>query len=245
MLAAHRVLHAPHTSASYDSVILADSPSYFWELAESSGTTATDSADSNAGTYQGTVTLGQTGIGDGQTAVLLDGSTGYISTTTNIASPGPQPPFSLEIWFKVTNGYSSGGGLFAFNANQTGTNAASQDRQVWLRNDGTLTFGVYPGSVVQVSSTSSYNDGNWHYVVARMNASNNMALYVDGASVASNSNTGAPVGYSGWWRIGELPNNSGWGGNPSSAFLAGTIAKAAIYPAALTSTQISNHYAAA
>lgn len=244
MLAAHRVLHAPHASASYDSVILADSPSYYWSWSESSGTTAHDTADSNAGTWVGTVALGQTGIGDGETAVLLDGSSGMMETATQLASPGPQSPFTLECWIKTANGYASGGGLFGFADTQTGS-TGTYDRQVWMDNSGKLNFGIFSGGVISIASTAAYNDGSWHYVVARIASSSNMSLWVDGIQVASNSNTSAPVGYTGYWRVGSLGGTSGWSPAPASLYLAATMAKVAIYNYALTSTQISNHYAAA
>jgi hypothetical protein len=106
-----------------------------------------------------------------------------------------------------------------------------------------LYFGIYPGSFVTINTTTAYNDGNWHYVVAIVAANNNMSLWVDGVEQASNANTGAPYAYAGWWRVGYT--DGGWPGTYSSDFLAGTVAKAAIYPSALTATQIANHYAAA
>ena len=57
---------AAHASAShdtdYDAAVLADSPVAFWKLDEASGTVAADSSgNGNTGTYQGAVTLGETG----------------------------------------------------------------------------------------------------------------------------------------------------------------------------------------
>lgn len=227
--------------SNYNQVVLSAYPSYFWPFNEASGTTANDIADSNPGTYQGTVTLGEPGIGDGETAVLLNGSTGYVSTTTEIASPGPVGPFTLEAWFKVASAYASGGGIMQFGSSQTGSSTNS-DRKIYMTDTGTLYFGIYPGSFVTINTTTAYNDGNWHYVVAIVAANNNMSLWVDGVEQASNANTGAPYACAGWWRVGYT--DGGWPGTYSSDFLAGTVAKAAIYPSALTATQIANHYAA-
>lgn len=46
-------------SNSYDSIVTADLPTYFWKLREPSGTSAADSAGSNTGTYTGGFTLNQ------------------------------------------------------------------------------------------------------------------------------------------------------------------------------------------
>lgn len=43
--------------ANFESLVAASSPTYWWKLTETSGTTAADSAGTNTGTYQGTVTL--------------------------------------------------------------------------------------------------------------------------------------------------------------------------------------------
>ena len=47
------------TSGAYATQVLADSPVSYWRLGETSGTTASDAAGSNAGSYAGGVTLGQ------------------------------------------------------------------------------------------------------------------------------------------------------------------------------------------
>lgn len=196
----------------------------------------------NDGTYQGTVTLGQTGIpGSSATAVLF--GPGYV--TTNQSYSNPLAPLSLECWFKSTS--SAGGGLVGFSAPQTGTSGSSWDRLLYLGSDGKLYFGIYTGSEVYITSTSTYNDGNWHHVVGVLAANNNMSLYVDGSLVASNSNTSNPQNYTGWWRIGQTvfgANNWPNSGSSSTNQMNGTIAHAAVYTAALSSSTISNHYSA-
>lgn len=239
MLAAHRILHVP---PPYNQVILADTPSYFWPLDETSGTTANDIADSNPGTYQGTVTLGQPGIGDGETAVLFGGAEDiYTSTGLSVTPP---PPLSIEIWCQVSNGFASGGTLIGCGNAQTGT-PTNYDRMIWMDDSGFLYFGIYNGSTLELSSVSAYNDGHWHHVVGVLTSTSNMLLYVDGTLSASNTNTTAPLAYSGdaWWRIAYDYVN--WPNNPSNVYMQGYLAKAAIYDYALTAAQIADHYAAA
>ena len=231
--------------STYSGVVLATTGLVsYWQLKESAGTSAADSKGTNSGTYQGGFTFGQTGI-PGESpdkATLFDGSTGYVSTTTNIASPGPVGPFTLECWFKTTS--SSGTALLAFADTQTGS-AVSCDREVYVGTDGKVYFVIYNGGFISVSSAATYNDGNWHHAVAVLAANNNMTLYVDDVS-ASNANTSAPQVYGGYWRLGRgqtdgtAPNF----GSAGQRFLNGTLAQVAVYNAALSAATVLDHYQA-
>src|ERR1019366_5538812 len=94
-----------------------------------------------------------------------------------------------------------------------------------------------------LQSPNPINDGRWHQVVATLGPSG-MALYVDGQQVASRSDVTQGQAYSGYWRIGGDQLNGG-PSQPSSNFLAGSIADVAIFPAVLTSATIGNEYTAA
>ncbi len=237
MLVANSIAAALRAGASYDSTILADSPSYFWKLAESSGTAAADSADSNGGTYQGTITLGQAGIGDGETAVLLNGTSGCVTTASSVSAGSP---WSQECWFKTSS--AAGGVLIALGSISGVTHFDTADHVLYIDTNGKINFRFFSGGGVGLVTTNSYNDGNWHYAAGTVNASNNMALYVD-AETLTNANTGAPFLTSGWWQIGNQDaSTQGWETNLGTGiFFPGSIAKPAIYSTALTPTQVSNH----
>lgn len=68
-----------------------------------------------------------------------------------------------------------------------------------------------------------------------------MALWVDGVRVGTNGAATSAQPYSGFWRIGG-DNLNGWPNQPSSFFFNGTIDEVAIYPTALSGTQIRDHY---
>jgi hypothetical protein len=102
---------------------------------------------------------------------------------------------------------------------------------------GQLVFGTYTGQINVATSSGSYNDGNWHYMVATQGPGG-MTLYVDGQVVATNPQTQAQS-YNGFWRIGG-DNLSGWGVN--NGYFAGTIDEAAVYPTGLTPAQVQAHY---
>ena len=54
-----------------------------------------------------------------------------------------------------------------------------------MTNDGRLNFGVWVGFADTLTSTASYNDGQYHHVVGTQGPSG-MALYVDGVRIARN-----------------------------------------------------------
>lgn len=225
--------------ATCSSEVLADSPLYYYKLAETSGTTVTDSSGGNRnGVYQGGgFTYNVTATPCTGKGVTFNGSTAYISTPTQLSSPNT---FTLETWFRTVT--STGGILIGFATNQTGT-SGQYDRQIWMRNDGKLSFGVYNGGTQVLTSPFALNDGAWHHVVATMSGAG-MRLYVDKSSVGSNTNTaGEP--HTGYWRVGWTNMDSGWPGNSTSAYFAGTLTQTAIYQTALSATRIAAHYDAA
>jgi hypothetical protein len=227
---------------TYQSVVLGDSPTLFWQLAEASGTVAADStSNSHPGTYEGTISAyGVAGCPTGNNAVTLDGSTGYIALTTSVAS---STIFSLEAWFKVANAYGSGGSIVGFADSQTSTSGGAYDRMVYMTNTGALEFGIYATGGIGTGA-SVYNDGNWHYVVVTFSSgvTNQSIIYVDTVAKVTSTMTSA-ASYTGYWRAGSSPLAT-YPSAPSSIFLAGTIADVAVYPAVLTPTQIAAHYAA-
>ena len=228
---------------SYDSTVLADSPTSYWKLNETTGPTFADAtnggnsataiAGSDNGLYQGGVTYGQSGAISTDSAIALDGSTGYATTIYSFTNP---QQYSLEVWFKTAT--SSGGRLIGFGSSQAGA-SSSYDRHIYITNSGQVVFGQYSGSDVAVTSSTFYNDGAWHHAVGTYNGTT-MVLYVDGIQVGSTL-SGAPQSYTGYWRLG-YDNLAGWPSAPSSYYFSGSIDEAAVYKYALSSTQVSNHY---
>lgn len=95
---------------AYESAVMNDSPTSFWHLTETSGTTAADSAGSNTGTYAGTVTLNQI-----QTVDAGVGSPAYAWTQPSILTAQAQSlqgrsPLSAGAMVASTTATGSGGG---------------------------------------------------------------------------------------------------------------------------------------
>ena len=225
------------TTSTYATDVATDGATDFWRLGEASGTTGYDSVGFNDLLEQSAVGHGVAGAinGDSNTASSFDGSTnGSAATTSTIVGPDT---FTAEAWFQTTS--TSGGKILGFGDTATGT-SASYDRHVYMDNAGHIIFGVYNNAVSTLSTSGTYNDGNWHQVVASLSPAG-MVLYVDGKRIARNAAVTNGQAYSGYWRIGG-DNLNGWPSQPTSNFFAGNIDDVAIYPTALSLTQVQQHY---
>jgi hypothetical protein len=226
------------TPPTYPSVIEADLPLLYYRFGEESGTSAIDSAaDPTNGVYQGGVTHragGVTAACDGNTAVTLDGTSGYVSNARKWADP---LVFTLEAWVKTT---SSAGGVVVGFGDKATTDSNKSDRLLYMGTSGQVYFGIDPSHAIV--SPKAYADGKWHLLDASLSAAGS-SLYVDGALVASSAALTTPQKYDGYWRIGNQIS-TGWSGHPSNYF-AGTVDEAAVYPTALTAVRIAAHYVAA
>lgn len=107
-----------------------------------------------------------------------------------------------------------------------------------MTSNGHLDFGVYTGRTNAIQTPGTYNDGNWHFVVATP-GSDGMHLYVGGKLVASGSTTTAQA-YLGHWQLGGTVN-TGWPNRPSSAF-SGSMSDAALFTTELTPAQSQAEY---
>jgi hypothetical protein len=174
-------------------------------------------ADASAAANTGTGQNG--GAGDTVTANIgfgyrLNGTNRFLTSTnlySNIAT------LTIGAWFRTT---TPGGKMIGFQTSQTGL-AGQYDRHLWMDNTGKLNFGVYSGGNRIVSSTSSYNDGAWHYAVARTSPLG-LFLFVDGLPVASNTSYFSGENTTGYWRAGwgEL---GAWSPAPSNLYFTGHL----------------------
>lgn len=220
-------------SDGYGTAVLGDAPDLYWRLGEQTGSVLDSSGSGNLGTATSSVARRQTGPVAGSYAATFNGSNGAVVAQQGWASPGP---FSAEVWFKTST--TRGGKLIGFGSATSGI-SPSNDRHVWMLNDGKLAFGTYTGVEQIVTSPQSYNDNQWHHVVATQGASG-MRLYVDGIQVGANALAGAEP-YLGYWRIG---GDQVWGGATSNYF-SGQLAEAAVYPSALGADAVLAHFVAA
>ncbi|MGB3802204.1 MAG: LamG-like jellyroll fold domain-containing protein, partial [Lewinella sp.] len=166
-------------------------------------------------------------FGREDSAYDFDGVDDYITTTTSF------PPdiegtnaFSLSLWFKTST--TRGGKLLGMGTSQTG--ASSQyDRHIYMNNAGQLYFGIYLGAHLTINTAESFNDGEWHNVVATLSPGG-IELFVDGELKASDPSVteGQKYGAAGYWRIG-YDNIQGWPGRPSNDHFEGLLDDVNLY----------------
>ena len=128
--------------------------------------------------------------------------------------------YSEELWFNTTT--HQGGKLIGFGSNQIG-GSGGYDRHVYMSTTAGCGSACGPVSPNMIDSPATYNDGQWHHMVATQ-GSDGMKLYVDGVLVGTNPQTQAQD-YTGYWRVG---GDTTWGGN-SSNYFAGSIDEVAVY----------------
>jgi hypothetical protein len=181
----------------------------------------------------------------GSSALAFDGSSGYLQTEQSFNEP---QTYSLAAWFETPSGGSGGGSVISFSSQQSNSYPGYPghwDRMVWVDSSGHVDFGVYDGSNANViTSSSAYNDGSWHFVVATASSAGT-ALYVDGTKVASSSSYTVSEDYGGWWSIGWSNVLSGaWSPDPNQDNFNGDIADVAVFPTALSSAAVTTLYGA-
>ncbi|AUZ88736.1 cell surface protein [Arthrobacter agilis] len=222
---------APATDA-YGKAVDADDPALFWRLDDSGSGNAVDSSTSRTdGLVSGNVTREAAGVvkGVATKAFAFDGTSGMTAATKSEANPRV---YSMEAWFRTDT--SRGGKIIGFGNADTGL-SGSYDRHVYMEDSGKLIFGTYTGQTNTIQTPLAYNDDTWHHVVASQSPQG-MKLYVDGALVGTNPQTGAQS-YTGYWRIG---GDRTWGS--SSAFFEGSIDEVAVYSRELTQERVKAHY---
>jgi hypothetical protein len=216
----------------YQQSLLSLNPMVYWPLNESSGTTAYDVVGGYNGTYVGGCTLAQAGptssiFGSVSRSVLFDGTSGYVDI--------PEGPFNITgpvtavAWVNVVSDPNFAGvfghGDFSWRMSVSPSGEPGG-------NDGDVT--------ADATSPVGINNGNWHMIAFTYtgvaNQANNGSLYVDGALAANNTITASPPGDSLDAWIGGSPDYG------TARLLNAKVANAAVYPEALTGTQLQELY---
>lgn len=229
---------------SYDP--LPESPEVYYQLDETSGTSAADSSgNSHDGSYTAAFTLGQTppfGVG---TAVLF-GANGKVAPTVNYAPTG-LTAYSMECWFKTTSTtirmpmmshYNGSTGGFTLHMNAGGAGGQAGAVQFGWTADGNE-HSVY-------TNAATFGDGGWHHAVGVWEHSGggavlqaDMKIYVDGALQATSLSTfGGTVPHPNTMIYWQLARTNSW----AQSFI-GTLDECAVYEAALSAEQVANHFA--
>ncbi|MBI3973600.1 MAG: hypothetical protein HY332_20185 [Chloroflexi bacterium] len=219
-------------AGGYASTVLADVPSGYWRLNETSGTTAADSSGNGySGTYVGTITNGIPGgplAGDPQPVTQIsstNGDTGdYISMGNIFDAPSA---FTLEAWvYKTgTSNYDHGDVVAKGNSGWTGYALAIKFGKAQLRIRDEL-FELYGTTTLALNT--------WYHVAATYDGTT-ARVYLNGVQEAAANPSVLP-------RSTGIPFQIGNGNANEDLEFIGRIAEAAFYPRALTAQQILSHY---
>ncbi|MGW7438666.1 DNRLRE domain-containing protein [Streptomyces sp. NPDC054849] len=239
-LSATASVTVPTTVDGYPNQVRTDGAQQYWRYDESSLPFA---GDSSSGGNQSGVHLNAPALRQSPGAVSgASTAIGFNGTDTQVYGDKRQTvggTYTIETWFRTNT--TRGGKLFGFGNNQArGSN--QYDKHIYMTNDGRLVYGVYTGATRTVTTSGTYNDNQWHHVVATQGPGG-MTLYVDGVQRGTLAVT-THENFSGYWHAGG-DSLGGWPDRPTSEYWAGQLDETAVYPTVLGAAQVQNHYALA
>ncbi|MHC4316150.1 MAG: LamG domain-containing protein, partial [Planctomycetota bacterium] len=106
--------------------------------------------------------------------------------------------------------------------------------QLVMNADGTVYFEVRGGTLLQITSTVTINNGAWHHIFGSADRDSSMNLYIDGASAATGGTNSDNIDNSNPVLIGV----NTWQSDPLGNFFGGIIDDARIYNRALDANDI-------
>jgi hypothetical protein len=159
----------------------------YWPLAELVGTLIEDfSSQGNDALYKESPTLGETGIGDGLTSVLFDGSADWAWLwSSGLSADFDGKEGTILVWIKV-----SGSGIWTDGLihNIITFHASNDDQlQIEKHSNNNLLRSIYrAGGVSRINSASGISDTDWICVALTWSFSaDEIKLYVDGSQAGS------------------------------------------------------------
>ncbi len=210
--------------ASYDVVVLADSPVVYHRLNDTSGTNCKDSSGHGRdGTYQANPTLNQPGpVPTGKSVKFTAASSQYVAGAAATLLTNPNI-LTAEAWFNMSNG---GAGPFAIMADIISNFGV----EIRVESGKIVVLKAFTGPIL--TSAATYNDSNWHHVVYTKNLTVSK-LYMDGQDVTPTV-TDQTLVAGGGLRVGALTN--------AAEFYDGSIAEVAYYDGVLSPSQVTAHF---
>jgi len=206
----------------------------WWNFDEGSGTSAADSSGNGAtGTFNGSPLATWTTSGKIGGAVVFDGSNNTIITGTRTYFD--QAPFTVSVWVKYN-------ALPSSNANgmtlvEGGISVSPYT--VWelysLGPSNDIVMIVYDSGDVQhsIASNSAVSTGQWYHVVATVDSSYNIKLYINGVQQTATANSGS------MYSAATFLNISAYSGGGT---FNGTIDDPRVYNRALSASEVWRLY---
>jgi hypothetical protein len=230
------------TSGGYSAAVLADSPQLYFRFDEAALPPVAQNYGSAGalcdGYYQNGTLPGRLGpqipglmIAGNSYAVQFpkgsatdNGATVLVQGASGL-TVGDSTPITLAMWAQAANGNTTPG-----------------FQTIIGRGDQSYRFDIDPthphwnaGNISEIAAYPVLNDGNWHFWVGTWDGSNT-ALYIDGIQVGQATNTLGPNGTTHTFDIGDAPDYTG------RNFAGGSICQVAVFPTALSLSQIQSLY---
>ena len=231
----------PEISTAYSDEVAAHNPIAYYQLGETSGTTAVDSAGNHDGTYTNGVTLGAEGVVSNSSAASFDGSNDYVEIPHSddmLLDNG-----TVSLWFKADDADDKGA-LFSKDSKHFDDGGHLTARV----NDGQVEIRLQSDDESYYVRGGSIEDGDWNQVTFSF-GSDGMQLYINGELVDSNDYTGGLGLTSGDdgnpepWTLGASQTHSG---NETADdlrdYFEGELDEFAIYDQALSAEDIQSLY---
>jgi hypothetical protein len=149
--------------------------------------------------------------------------------------------FSVAAWFKTSTNFASEG--FIVNKGGIGSDSAGQNMnyQISMTSAEQIKAGFETSSGADqfVTSTNTYNNGQWHYAVVT-NDGSNLRLYIDGVQVSVKATGGASPESSGTKPVRVGANSRV---TPPGNFFTGEVDEVRVWNDDLTSQQVTDAFA--
>lgn len=212
---------------TYPTRVVSDGASNYWRLGETAGTTAVDSIGGVNGTIAGGVTLNQTSaISGGNASMLFDGTSGKITTSGNVSIP---VACTIEAWIKVST-LAQQRPIISIGIAQTPS--------IYLITSGLVSYIDSTNAPGATAGTRVMTDGAWHYIACVLNGST-LVFYSDGTLDVSRAFIRSIPDTD----IVSIGRDAAFGAVDVRGYWPGSIDEVAIYPRALSSTEVAAHYA--
>lgn len=212
---------------SYGNAVLADSPSFYWRMNETSGVFADIAGNGHDATYVAG-TRGSTALNaDTGSASVLLATASKIASVPNSGAVPQTGPFTVECLVKFTSVPSGSNFHWICTGPSGGWGCGLQDANNWLY---TL-FGVADNVG---GGTLGLTTGTVYHLAWVVTTTPNVQAYKNGVANGTPVALGTEVNSTNGIAIGATIGNAD--------ALPGNLSDVAIYPAALSSTQLTNHF---
>ncbi len=228
----------------YEDLVLDADPVAYWRLGGTSTADDDASGNGNHATTYGGVTVEASGAlaDDEDTAITLNGSSGYLQAPTSSSLNSPSTAITMEAWIRPASGAFGGQRPLLIKGYTSHANPYYQ-YGLFVRDDTqypraigvSLTAnGTHQGATLPYTG---WTYGEWHHVVATYDGSS-ARIYVNGVLRGAVAVSGTLNTYTTPVTLGAYANLA----KTSANLFNGDIDEVAIYATALSAATIDDHY---